>query len=188
MWEQPSVLPQISRLYYCHQPLAWQILLLHFAFLYLCLALSLPLSFYFPKTSLPLFSPLSLVALHASPCIPPGLLSVLPHLVTALFLFAQPFLLIVCTSSILLCPYLYSPFCWSSSTPPLPPLLSPSFPIVWWICRQGLIIVLQPKCSFFFVFESCDRQGLFFLYPIPPPLFLPLSFSCFSFYLHTMSE
>lgn len=57
--------PQISSRYYCHQPLAWQILLFHFAFLYLSALLFLFSSlFSFTKTSLLLFSLPTITALH----------------------------------------------------------------------------------------------------------------------------
>lgn len=63
--EQPCVLLQISRLYYCHQPPAWQILLLHFSSLSLC------------PPPFPPFLPLSVVVLHASPYAPPHSLSII---------------------------------------------------------------------------------------------------------------
>lgn len=154
-------------------------LLLHFSSL-----------FYFPKTSLPLVSPDSTLASSCFTLHPAWLTLSFPSLCNSPIFYFLWVLLIVFPSSIQF-PYLYSFFYFPPhhlllrSSLYLPP---PSFSIVWWICRQGLIIVLQPKCSFFFVFESCDRQELFFLYPPVPPLLLLPSLALFSFYPHTIGE
>lgn len=90
------------------------------------------LAFYFPKTSLPLFPPDSAAALHASPCTPPGMRSVFPHTVTALFSISSVFfsslsfhLLYYSAhtyTALFFFTFLHSTFC-SSSTPPPPPSL-----------------------------------------------------------------
>lgn len=131
------------------------------------------LSLFIPlKPPSPCFQPSlwKLCMLHLAPC------PAHPHFsfTYTVIYWPQPFLP-HCLSFL----HTYTVFCCCffpppSSAPPLAPLyLPPSLHIVWWICRQGLIIVLQPKCSFFFVFESCDRQGLFVSQP-PSLLFLPL--------------
>lgn len=154
--------PQISRRYYCHQPLAWQILLFHFAFLYLSALLFL---FSFSKTAL-----LLLLLLLKQFC----MLHLSPFLACNQFFHKKKTTHRLCIS--------VAPLQLFSEVSPrclLPPLPLTSLSIVWWICRQGLIIVLQPKCSFFFGFESCDRQGL----SAHPPVLL----SSFFFYLFFLS-
>lgn len=114
----------------------------------------------------PPFPPL-FVVLHASPCAPPHSLSLI-----ALFPLSSVFF------SLSLLPT--HPYC---SAPPPPFYCSVS--AVWWICRRGLIIVLQHKCSFFFVFESSDRHKLLLL-NLPSLCLYLFSHSFFHLSTHTM--
>lgn len=115
----------------------------------------------------PPFPPL-FVVLHASPCAPPHSLSLI-----ALFPLSSVFF------SLSLLPT--HPYC---SAPPPPPFYC-SVSAVWWICRRGLIIVLQHKCSFFFVFESSDRHKLLLL-NLPSLCLYLFSHSFFHLSTHTM--